>query len=402
MFYKLQTLEQQDNYKKMLALVGSLSGLFSESDSPYLNYRSHENIFCKYFKADNLSREDSSTDALKDNIGIGLKTWVGRNDQKIAEFGRLRPQYEELTGIELIHTIAKYRNERIRITMNVHGLTQMIYHIVKRIPWTMEIYEIAFDMIDIEKIEIDSNRGNANNTYFSDGRHVYHFSSSKNTLYMLFDNMVLIDSFSVETFDDPFEVLTQLIPHKVTEDIDSIDIVTRRTKLKSPKVDQLCLRLYSIKPDGTKFVGEKSGLNQWNGARKDKDGVMHQRNPDELYIPYPVMDRRRKAFFPPRNTHFDLLLPDGKKIVAKVCQSDGKAIMSNPNKDLGHWLLRDVFELPIGTKVTYQMLQVFGIDSVMFTKLTDRKYSVDFCSLGEYERFYDLNDKDLDKDIDKD
>lgn len=34
----------------------------------------------------------------------------------------------------------------------------------------------------------------------------------------------------------------------------------------------------------------------------------------------------------------------------------GKSIMSNPNKALGKWLLRDVFELPEKTLVTYDML----------------------------------------------
>ena len=84
-----------------------------------------------------------------------------------------------------------------------------------------------------------------------------------------------------------------------------------------------------------------------------------ERNPDEFYIPYPAEDRLRKDFFPPRDTDFDLRLPDGKWISAKVCQAaypkfsedrigrlsqeervlyyarqlQGKAIMSNPNSD---------------------------------------------------------------------
>lgn len=37
-------------------------------------------------------------------------------------------------------------------------------------------------------------------------------------------------------------------------------------------------------------------------------------------------------------------------------------------------------------------------DSVMFTKLDDRKYAVDFCELGTYEKFYGLDDKDAELD----
>ena len=41
------------------------------------------------------------------------------------------------------------------------------------------------DYIDIENIKLIKNRGNENNTYFTDGKHIYHFSISKNTLYMI-------------------------------------------------------------------------------------------------------------------------------------------------------------------------------------------------------------------------
>lgn len=34
----------------------------------------------------------------------------------------------------------------------------------------MCIYEAAYDYIDIENIEVDENRGNANSIYFTDGK----------------------------------------------------------------------------------------------------------------------------------------------------------------------------------------------------------------------------------------
>ena len=431
MFYDKQPEKMKQDYKNMLQILGSLSKIFSESDVPYLYYRAHENIFSKYFNLTNNSRSDDSADAysVKEKVGIGLKTWVGQNNQKVAEFGKLRPQYKDLTGIELIQRIAEYRNTRIRTTMNTHGLDTMLYHIVKRIPKAMQIYEAAFDYIDIANIVLDEKRGNDNSTYFSDGKHTYHFSLSKNTLYMIFDDMELLDEIDVEIIDDPFELLSTIMS---TAQTSITDIPTdSETKLPSSKEiievvqnsftpkQQLCLRLYSTKADGTKFVAPKSGLNQWNGERtqyktdsitgkKIKMGSK-KRNPNELYIPYPSDDRERGAFFPPRDTSFDLLLPDGQWISAKVCQEasknpelqhEGKAIMSNPNKVLGKWLLRDVFELPEDTVITYEMLQVFGIDSVMFTKLSDLKYSIDFCALGTYETFYNIEANDDNENID--
>ena len=76
----------------------------------------------------------------------------------------------------------------------------------------------------------------------------------------------------------------------------------------------------------------------------------------------------------------------------------GKSIMSNPNKALGKWLLRDVFELPEKTLVTYDMLRIFGVDSVMFTKLDEKKYRIDFCVLGTYEKMYHLDDVEQDEE----
>lgn len=385
MFYELQPQIQQDNYKKMLSIVGSLTQLFSESNCPYLAYRAHENIFCKYFEAENLARLDCSADAKKNRIGIGLKTWTGQDDQKVAEFGKLRETFAGLSGLELVKKIAEYRNERIRITKNLNGIDEMIYHVIKRIPGAMQVFECAFDYIDIEHISLITNRGNVNNTYFTDGRHTYHFSTSKNTLYMIFEDMELLDNFNVEIMDDPYTCLMNLLPTVSTE----IKGVADDPKQLSSKENKICLRLYSVKSDGTKFVAEKSGLNQWNAGGRKRDA-------NEVYIPYQKIDRDRDvSFFPARDTVFNLTLPDGKTIPAKVCQEAdknnpliGKSIMSNPNKILGEWLLRNVFELPEGTIVTYEMLQKFGIDSVVFTKKSDLDYSVDFAEIGTYEEFY--------------
>lgn len=389
MFYENQPVNQQNNYKKMLAIIGNLTLLFSESDCPYLPYRAHENIFCKYLNAENLARMDCSADAKKDRIGIGLKTWMGQDDQKVAEFGKLRETFAGLTGMDLVKTIAEYRNERIRVTKNLNGIDMMIYHIVKRVPGAMQIFEHAFDYIDIDNLSLIPNRGNVNNTYFTDGKHTYHFSTSKNTLYMIFKDMELLDSFDVEIMDDPYSFLMNLMYGKDGIEIDDTDkdiIMLADT----PKLPQICLRLYATKKD-EKYVPEKSGLNQWNaGGRK--------RDPNEIYIPYLKEDREKAPdFFPPRDTVFNLRLPDGTEIPAKVCQEAdknnpliGKSIMSNPNKILGKWLLRNVFELPEGTLVTYEMLEKFGIDSVIFTKHGDLDYSVDFAEVGTYEEFYKI------------
>ena len=49
-----------EKYLKDLKLVGSLSGLFSDSDIPLLHYRATENLYCADFNATNLARADVS------------------------------------------------------------------------------------------------------------------------------------------------------------------------------------------------------------------------------------------------------------------------------------------------------------------------------------------------------
>ena len=228
MFYENQPVEQKENYKNMLKIMGKLSKLFSESNKPYLYYRCHENIFCKYFDAENLSREDCSADAKKGNMGIGLKTWIDADNQKVAEFNKLKNTYMNLPPYEMVCKIAEYRNERIRVTKNIHGINQMIYHIIKRIPNAMQIYEYAFELIDIQNIKLENKGEEKNNIYFNDGKHEYHFNISKSTLYMTFTNMILLDSFEVDILEDPYGYLESLAEKnilKIPEEIQGKDFL---------------------------------------------------------------------------------------------------------------------------------------------------------------------------------
>jgi restriction endonuclease len=196
--------------------------------------------------------------------------------------------------------------------------------------------------------------------------------------------MILLDSFEVDILEDPYGYLESLAEKNI------LKIPNMNTIDKEDEYEQLCLRLYTIdRTTKEKVVNERSGLNQWNANGRI-------RNKNEIYIPYPAEDRiRSEGFFPPRDENFELMLPDGKTILAKVCQENGKAIMSNPNSDLGKWLLRDVFELEEGKIVTYEMLEIYGIDSVIFTKIDDKKYKINFTDIGTYEKLLGLeNDEE--------
>lgn len=84
-----------------------------------------------------------------------------------------------------------------------------------------------------------------------------------------------------------------------------------------------------------------------------------------MYIPIPkIIHKLYPEFFPNRDCPFQLILPDGNSLSAKVCQDGGKALMSNPNSALGEWILRKVLRKPIGEVVTIDDLYTYGIDSI--------------------------------------
>lgn len=143
-------------------------------------------------------------------------------------------------------------------------------------------------------------------------------------------------------------------------------------------------------------VAEGSGLNQWNAGGR-------LRHKDEAYIPIPKWIHEVFPMFFPYSLEkyqiaknngrsyegpsFTLELPDGQGISAKVCQENGKALMSNPNSLLGKWLLRHVLQAPPGQLVTYDFLERLGIDSVLITKINKDYFRIDFAKLGSFAKF---------------
>jgi len=383
MFLDLQEKDKIEYYQKMLGTIGSLSRLFSESNEPYIQYRIAENLFCKAFDAENLSRTDCSADASKNKIGIGIKTFLENNGatiQKVAEFNGDHSLFKNLEGEEKIKKISELRNERIETTKRIFGLDGMIYHCVTRKNNGIIVYETPMDLVDVGNISNVLVKKNSIN--FTDGINEYSFNITKSTLYKRFLTSNRLLNFNVHILENPFDALENLFR---TEDISlNFSEIT--------KSEHIFLPLYSVR-GGEKNVPERSGLNQWNAGGRSRD-------PNEVYIPIPAwIHRVFPNFLPPRDTAFTLILPDKTEMSAKVCQENSKALMSNPNSALGQWLLRNVLNLGEREMLTYEKLQRIGLDSVVIYKTQDGKYDIDFTKEGSYENFKSqslLSDEDED------
>lgn len=375
MFLNEQDKKSLEYYGEILKAMGSISGLFSESSEPYIPYRAAENLFCKAFGAENLSRSDCSVDASKNKVGIGIKTFLDKNGntmQKVAEFNGELPLFSSLPDKEKILKISELRNERIEATKRIHGLNSVIYHCVTRKDGEILVYETLMDSVQIKRIK--NIKRNKNIISFEDGLNGYSFNISKSTLYKRFETKNVSLRVKVKILKSPFDSLEAML--KVS-DIQK-DLAPVR---EEPFV---LLPLYSENKK-EKFVALKSGLNTWNA-----DG--RKRNLNEVYIRIPAwIHKKFPGFFPSRDVSFNLILPNGNLMKASLCQDGSKALMSDPNSALGQWLLRDVLDLKEKKLLTYKKLQEIGLDSVVIYKKSNSEFDIDFRKSGSYDDFLEEN-----------
>lgn len=355
-----------ENYLKDLRLIGSLSGIFSDSEIPLLHYRATENLYCAGFGAENLARADVSADAKLKTKGIGIKTFIDASPlQKVAEFNSQQNLYRDLISIDKIKKIAELRNKRLLFTLNAYGLNELIYHCIVRNKEGFYLFEEKMNPIEIENVKLIAEKEHI--YLFTDSKEEYKFDSSKSTLFKRFNTDEYFAFVAVDILTNPLEILRQ------------ISLGKNENVINFPET--IIIPLYTTTRNGSKVIFPKSGLNQWNAGGR-------ARNYDEVYVPFnSVLRDLHENFFPRRDTPFIVELPNGKTMSMKICQDNGKAIMSNPNKALGKWLLRDILKLPESKILTYDMLLEIGIDSISFQKLGNNKYKINFKQVGEFEKF---------------
>lgn len=342
--------------------MAAASRLFSTSSKPYLDYRMAENLFCRTFGAENVSRSCVAIDAKLGTLGIGIKTFVDTPMQKIAEFDE---KIGDLNGDPLHDAVvvSKLRNLRLDATRDAYNVDRFIYHYIVRTEGAIRIFEEPMDYIDVDKIRIT--KSSAKSFRFTDRKNTYSFNRSKSTLLKSFKLEEPVAEIKVEFLNDPITAL-----------FGEIDV--RQEGLMSVETgdiaESVILPLFTTR--GGRHVPEKSGINLWNASGR-------KRHPDEVEIRIPAKIKRENLdFFPPRYEPFKLYLPDGTELSASICQEGEKALMSNPNKDLGNWLLRRVMHLDEWELATIEKLDDLGIDAVIITKYPDH-YRMDFTYIGE-------------------
>jgi hypothetical protein len=176
----------------------------------------------------------------------------------------------------------------------------------------------------------------------------------------------------IEIIDDPYKLLLEFF--------EEIKEISTAKDLLIKGENYVILPLYGFK-EKRKFVFEKSGLNQWNASGRKRDF-------GEVYIPIPiVINQLYPNFFPSRDSEFNLKVPTGEVLKAKVCQDNSKALMTNPNKALSDWLLRKVLGLKEGELATIEKMEELGFDSVIIQKDDNGNFKIDKASSDSFEEF---------------
>lgn len=114
--------------------------------------------------------------------------------------------------------------------------------------------------------------------------------------------------------------------------------------------------------------GKRSGLN-W--------GQRPGRNPNEAYISLPSKIAK-SGFFPLEKRHFTAITDDRHQLILRIEQQNDKAITTPArNSDLGEYF-RNRLGLANGAYVTREDLDRYGRTDVVFLKLDEETYYMDF------------------------
>lgn len=414
------TNDQRKEYIQFLQVYGALSNLFRQKHGdavPHLDSKFQETVFAKIFNSENVDIGNTPHDVLSvfgtKRIGIGLKTWMGSRPsfQKVMQLKKYKNEIDiyKSDAHSLASKISEIKNERMLGDYLRLGLTKTdnIYHYVTRDKGLFSIHECSYPLIDVSKIHIMSS--NESGITWSDGFKDYKYTFGDSQIWQRFDsdkyNTLLLNRFDIKIIEDPFSFLLQAylkLAETVEKDKTAEDFV------------EIYLPLYSYR---TKEVEEKSGLNAWNAAPKNKAYTV-LRPLNEIYLPIPIdFHMKFRDFFCPDivpvikarkiskidrpEVRFHLALPDGRTIPALLTGDNLKNFQSGSMTErdqfgnfygqsaLGQWLLVDVLGLKSRTLVTKEWLEKKGTDSVRLWRKKD-DYSlihIDFAPIGAFEAF---------------
>jgi len=107
-------------------------------------------------------------------------------------------------------------------------------------------------------------------------------------------------------------------------------------------------------------------------------GLRDGREPNQAYIPLRA-EIAKTDFFPPKKTHFTVLTDDSKVLICTRAQGNyGKAIHTPQNNSILGEYFRNRLKLKYGEQILTEHLEQYGRTDVIFSKIDDETYYMDF------------------------
>lgn len=257
---KLLTADKLE-YKRLILTFASLTEMFAQKAlgdegmvTPIINSKFQETVFQRAFNAVAEDIGNTSYDVSlqynNEKYLIGIKTFgITSGDQKIAQFKAKHDEWSSIVNeikknaigiddkdeidrlnstlyLELATKIANIRNERIDSSYaKIRGFkideerdsVYSVYHVLMpsskdEIP-KIYVGEMSYDKIDVENLCIKgcTGKNNPTNFCFTDGQHVYKYTSADSQLYMNFMNRKIVcDEWKVKYADDAYAIFEKI------------------------------------------------------------------------------------------------------------------------------------------------------------------------------------------------
>lgn len=272
--WKELPLHQRNEYRRLILAFASLTEMFAQKSldddgvvAPIINSKFQETSFQRAFNAYAEDIGNTSYDASiqygDEKYLVGIKTFgIASGDQKVAQFKAKHDEWSEIiekikanaSGIDnkdeidtinhelymlLARKIAMIRNARIDSSKaNMKGFmvevddrhVHSVYHVLMPSSKNEEpqifVGETSYDKIDIENLSIIgcTGKNNPTNFFFTDGNHIYKYTSADSQLHMNFDNRnIVCDEWDVRYAEDAYAIFGKIAdivyPEELASDV---------------------------------------------------------------------------------------------------------------------------------------------------------------------------------------
>jgi hypothetical protein len=331
---------QKNAYKRLILAFASLTDMFAqksiEEDSkvaPIINSKYQETAFQKCFNAYAEDIGNTSYDASVQYNGekylVGIKTFgIASGDQKVAQFKAKHDEWTEINEkiknnaskaeskeeinslnqelyLKLASEIARIRNARIDSSCaNIRGFNidvndthvHSVYHVLmpssKNENPMIYVGETSYDKINIDSIQIIgcTNKNKPTNFTFTDGNHVYKYTSADSQLHMSFNNREIVcEEWEVRYAEDAHAIFGKIAdiayPHEkeVSVASDETDYLGSAIEKNEREIEEsYCWTIWNK----NKEVEMYSGFNSFYGTGSKMGKDQRGQRIEKLYQEY--------------------------------------------------------------------------------------------------------------------